>query len=326
MYTIPVYMDERPQGNRRNNRGNFTDFEMTKEYSSTMPRGGFSSTDGDYDLNDSGSWMTKFRTLKPEKNRRKEEKKFKDGERRRQKEEERKQKEQQKAQKKKKKDGRPGTSESGCKLSEFPMSSNNPSLPQFVETCVEFIDNEGMNTEGIYRIPGNKLQVELLQSKLQEDPSLDIHTLDIQVNAVATVLKNFFNDTEPLIPPSLHDELLEAAAKITEPDDESEGMPDKSSKLLALRGVLKKIYPTNYEVLKYFITHLKRVSQHKATHNMNSSNLAICLWPTLLRIDFTGKTYTDMTQMTKLPAIIVQTLIEQCGFFFHGEDEISEVV
>ena len=36
------------------------------------------------------------------------------------------------------------------------------------------------------------------------------------------------------------------------------GMPDKSSKLLALRGVLKKIYPTNYEVLKYFITHLKR--------------------------------------------------------------------
>lgn len=327
VYTIPVYTDERPQGNRRrDNRGNFTDFEMTKEYSSTMPRGGFSSADGDYDLNDSGSWMTKFRTLKPEKNRRKEEKKFKDGERRRLKEEERKQKEQQKAQKKKKKDGRPGTSESGCKLSEFPMSSNNPSLPQFVETCVEFIDNEGMNTEGIYRIPGNKLQVELLQGKLQEDPSLDIHTLDIQVNAVATVLKNFFNDTEPLIPPSLHDELLEAAANITEPDDESEGMPDKSSKLLALRGVLKKIYPTNYEVLKYFITHLKRVSQHKSTHNMNSSNLAICLWPTLLRIDFTGKTYTDMTQMTRLPAIIVQTLIEQCGFFFHGEDEISEVV
>lgn len=69
-----------------------------------------------------------------------------------------------------------------------------------------------------------------------------------------------------------------------------------------------------------------RVSQHKSTHNMNSSNLAICLWPTLLRIDFTGKTYTDMTQMTRLPAIIVQTLIEQCGFFFHGEDEISEVV
>ncbi|XP_048781294.2 rho GTPase-activating protein 5-like isoform X4 [Ostrea edulis] len=327
VYTIPVYTDERPQGNRRRDiRGNFRecDTDMPKEYSHTMPRGGFPGED--FDLNDSGSWMTKFRTLKPDKNRRKEEKRIKDDERRRQKEEERKQKEQQKAQKKKKKDGRPGTSESACKLSEFPMSSNNPSLPQFVETCVEYIDNEGMNTEGIYRIPGNKLQVELLHGRLQEDPSIEIRKLDIQVNAVATVLKNFINDTEPLIPPNLHDELLEAAEKITEQDDDSEGMPDKSSKLLALRGVLKKIYPTNYEVLKYFITHLQRVSQFKATHNMNSSNLAICLWPTLLRIDFTGKTYTDMTQMTKLPAIIVQTLIEQCGFFFHGEDEISEVV
>lgn len=54
---------------------------------SGLLQGGFSGADGDYDLNDSGSWMTKFRTLKPEKNRRKEEKKFKDGERRRQKEE-----------------------------------------------------------------------------------------------------------------------------------------------------------------------------------------------------------------------------------------------
>ena len=29
----------------------------------------------------------------------------------------------------------------------------------------------GMSTEGIYRIPGNKLQVELLQSKLQDGES-----------------------------------------------------------------------------------------------------------------------------------------------------------
>jgi len=48
------------------------------------------------------------------------------------------------------------------------MSCSNPSLPQLVETCVEFIEAEGMHTEGIYRIPGNKQQVDLLQAKLQE--------------------------------------------------------------------------------------------------------------------------------------------------------------
>ncbi|KAK3101435.1 hypothetical protein FSP39_003567 [Pinctada imbricata] len=79
-----------------------------------------------------------------------------------------KQKEQQKLQKKKKK----ALTESGyIKLGECQMSSSNPSVPQFVETCVEFLEEEGMNTEGIYRIPGNKQQVVDLQNKLNEGNS-----------------------------------------------------------------------------------------------------------------------------------------------------------
>ncbi|XP_033752621.1 rho GTPase-activating protein 5-like [Pecten maximus] len=288
----------------------------------TLPRfGGLMATSmdsADLDLNDSGSWASKMKTSKKQ---RKEQQKIKEDEKRRKKEEERKQKEQQKMQKKKKKDNRgTGMSESGCRLQEFPMSSANPSLPQFVETCVEYIDAEvkigRMHTEGIYRIPGNKQNVDLLNSKLQEDPSQDIKSLEIQVNAVATVLKNFFNETEPLIPSYLHDELLEAAEKFE--DDPQEEMP--TGRLLALRGVLKKLHPVNFEVLKYFITHLNRVSHHKDTHNMDTRNLALCLWPTILRIDFMS--YDKMATGTKLPAEIIQTLIEQCGFFFHGEDEV----
>lgn len=44
------------------------------------------------------------------------------------------------------------------------------------------------------------------------DETADIKSLDIPVNAVATALKQFFNDlTEPLIPTRLHDELTEAS-------------------------------------------------------------------------------------------------------------------
>ena len=57
-----------------------------------------------------------------------------------------KQKEQQKLQKKiKKKDSKAaGQSESGTSLSDFAMSPNNPSVPHFIEKCVEFIEAEGM--------------------------------------------------------------------------------------------------------------------------------------------------------------------------------------
>ena len=52
----------------------------------------------------------------------------------------------------------------------------------------------------------------MIHPVLVSDPNVDISTLEIQVNAVATVLKGFFMDlTDPLIPQSLYEELIHAA-------------------------------------------------------------------------------------------------------------------
>ena len=58
---------------------------------------------------------------------------------------EKKQKEQQKLQKKiKKKDSKAaGQSESGISLHDYSMSPSNPSVPHFIEKCVDFIEAEG---------------------------------------------------------------------------------------------------------------------------------------------------------------------------------------
>ncbi|VDI33984.1 Rho GTPase-activating protein 5, partial [Mytilus galloprovincialis] len=202
----PQYSDDNFPGSPHGYHEEENPYDTIENYG-TFPGSMTSSMDGELDLNSSGGWRRKKDIEKDTLRKQKKEEKL------RRKEEERKQKELQKKQKKlhKKSDGRPGTSESGCRLVDFQMSSTNPSLPQYVETCVEFIREEGINAEGIYRIPGNKQQVEILQVKLQEDPNVDIRSLDIQVNTVATVLKSFFKDTEPLIPPNLQEELLEAA-------------------------------------------------------------------------------------------------------------------
>ncbi|XP_052064008.1 rho GTPase-activating protein 190-like isoform X6 [Mytilus californianus] len=326
----PQYSDDNFPGSPHGYPEEENPYDTIENYG-TFPGSMTSSMDGELDLNSSGGWRRK-KDLEKDTLR-----KIKKEEKLRRKEEERKQKELQKKQKKlhKKTDGRPGTSESGCRLVDFQMSSTNPSLPQYVETCVEFIREEvmtfvnvpweeldrGINAEGIYRIPGNKQQVEILQLKLQEDPNVDIRSLDIQVNTVATVLKSFFKDTEPLIPPNLQEELLEAAEKYVENREAGKEpeIPEKSTRLVAIRGVLRKISPVNYEVLKYFITHLNELSQHKEKHSMDSRNLALCLWPTILRMDFSS--YDKMAQSTKIPGEVIQTLIDQCGFFFHGEAE-----
>ncbi|XP_076471931.1 rho GTPase-activating protein 190-like isoform X2 [Babylonia areolata] len=263
--------------------------------------------EGVYDLNDSGHWSHRipgFKTLRdPEKNRKKEE-------RRRLKEEEKRTKETQKRKYKKKESKAFSPSQSGCYLEDFPTSPTTPLVPLFVEKCITFIESEGMCTEGIYRIPGNRAPGELLVSKFQEDPNVDILSLDIPINAVATVLKSFFNDlSEPLVPRALHAELMEAA-----------GMPDKSSRLLMLRGVIKKLPEQNFEVLKYLVSHLYRVSERQEENNMDERNLSRCWWPTIMRMEFAS--YESMLQISPLPEEIVLTLIHQCHFFFFGGNEV----
>ncbi|XP_055899613.1 rho GTPase-activating protein 35-like isoform X3 [Biomphalaria glabrata] len=253
------------------------------------------------DLNDSGNW-SRFRfTLRDKDKRKKDEK-------RRQKEEEKRAKEAQKKFKKKEKAS--GTSTSGVSLEDFPTALENPNIPQFVYKCVSYIEAEGMKTEGLYRIPGNKAQGELFVNKFAVDPNVDISTLEIPVNAIATLLKSFFSDlSEALIPEKLCDELMEAAE-----------MTDKSSRLLMLRGVIKKLPLQNFEVLKYIISHLFKVSQNHEFNSMNSRNLAKCWWPTLIRLQF--KSYEKLIQGSQVPEDIVQNLIEQCAFFFHGGNEV----
>ena len=64
-----------------------------------------------------------------------------------------------------------------------------------------------------------------------------------------------------------------------------------------------------------------RVTQHSSCNSMDSKNLAICWWPTLMWPEITSM---DTMMLTTRPLEeLVQLLIEQCGFFFHGESEVE---
>lgn len=115
-------------------------------------------------------------------------------------------------------------------LPEFVKSEKN-----FLEKCIEFIELEGLDSEGIYRVPGNRAHVDLLYKAFEEgeiffsgsrvlniflffvsflDPNSDIEQLDIPVNAVATALKDFFSKhLPPIFEPDLMTELEDIAGK-----------------------------------------------------------------------------------------------------------------
>ncbi|XP_015230758.1 PREDICTED: rho GTPase-activating protein 5 isoform X1 [Cyprinodon variegatus] len=183
-------------------------------------------------------------------------------------------------------------------------------IPLFVEKCVDYIERTGLTTEGLYRVSGNKTDQDNLQKLFDQDHSIDLGQMDVAVNAVAGALKAFFADLpDPLIPYVLHPELVEAAK-----------IMDYIERVQVLREIVKKFPSINYQVFKYIITHLNRVSQHSKTTLMTADNLSICFWPTLMRPDFENK---DTLSTTKLNQAVIETFIMQSDYFFHG-GEIAE--
>ncbi|XP_060615470.2 LOW QUALITY PROTEIN: rho GTPase-activating protein 5 [Anolis sagrei] len=178
-------------------------------------------------------------------------------------------------------------------------------IPFFVEKCVDFIEDTGLCTEGLYRVSGNKTDQDNIQKQFDQDHNISLESMDVTVNAVAGALKAFFADLpDPLIPYSLHPELVEASKIL-----------DKTERLYELKEIVKKFHPVNYEVFRYIITHLNRVSQQSRTNFMTADNLSICFWPTLMRPDFENR---EFLSTTKILQSVIETFIQQCQFFFYG--------
>ncbi|KAG8448430.1 hypothetical protein GDO86_015502 [Hymenochirus boettgeri] len=183
------------------------------------------------------------------------------------------------------------------------VTSERP-IPVFIEKCVEYIETTGMTTEGIYRVSGNKSEMEALQRQFDQDHNLDLAEKDFTVNTVAGALKSFFSELpDPLVPYNMQTELVEAF-KIN----------DQEQKLQAMKDLLKKFPKENHEIFRYVICHLNRVSQHHHLNLMTSENLSICFWPTLMRPDFTTM---DALTATRTYQTIIELFIHQCAFFFY---------
>merc|ERR1712141_240473 len=95
-------------------------------------------------------------------------------------------------------------------LEDFRTSDDNP-IPVFLQKAIEFIEKEGLDAEGLYRVPGNRAHVELLFQKFDENSDIRIEELDIAVSAVATAVKDFFFKR---LPPLLGQEFMEELESI----------------------------------------------------------------------------------------------------------------
>ncbi|XP_059107143.1 rho GTPase-activating protein 4 [Peromyscus eremicus] len=162
----------------------------------------------------------------------------------------------------------------GGDLETFIRSSGQP-VPPVVESCIRFINLNGLQHEGIFRVSGAQARISEIRDAFErgEDPLVEgctAHDLD----SVAGVLKLYFRSLEPpLFPLDMFNELL-ASAELEAVGERVEPVSHLLSRLP--RPVLV--------VLRYLFTFLNHLTQYSDENMMDSYNLAVCFGPTLLPV------------------------------------------
>ncbi|XP_007233632.3 rho GTPase-activating protein 22 isoform X1 [Astyanax mexicanus] len=146
--------------------------------------------------------------------------------------------------------------------------------PLLVEQCVDFIREQGLDEEGLFRMPGQANLVKELQDafdcgdKPQFDSNTDVHT-------VASLLKLYLRELpEPVIPFCKYDDFLSCAQILAKDEEEA---------LQQLWQQVKTLPPANFNLLKYICKFLDEVQSHSMQNKMSVQNLATVFGPNILR-------------------------------------------
>lgn len=262
-------------------------------------------------------------------------------------------------------------------------------VPIIVDKCISYIEECGLDSEGVYRIPGHKQYTDALFDDLlnrQKDVELKLYnSSQINVNIVATVIKEYFRHLhEPIIggsqnlkyyidlsreyfqtpatkndstktditnnkhiiftniksslPSSINAKNLKpnlisgpisdmnvSSSSSSSTDKDLQLKPasivnnlNEKQQVIELTRVIRekflKLNRVNYLTLRALFLHLNVVASHSNKNNMDSNNLAICWWPTILRPNFVGLSETENLRKTLQP--LIKFMIDNAKIIF----------
>uniref|UniRef100_A0A671MRJ7 Rho GTPase-activating protein 24 n=1 Tax=Sinocyclocheilus anshuiensis TaxID=1608454 RepID=A0A671MRJ7_9TELE len=169
-------------------------------------------------------------------------------------------------------------------------------VPILVEKCAEFIREQGLIEEGIFRLPGQDNQVKQFREAFDagERPSFPS---DTDVHTVASLLKLYLRELpEPVVPWTQYQDFLDSTL-----------MLDGKEKLEEQISLLPKV---NYNLLSYICRFLFEVQQNSKVNKMSVENLATVMGVNLFKPQVEDAIRTPMIQK------VMTVMIRHHGLLF----------
>ncbi|KAL4230824.1 ADP-ribosylation factor GTPase-activating protein agd4 [Mactra antiquata] len=162
----------------------------------------------------------------------------------------------------------------GDMLEDQPLT--NDDIPVIISTCIDFIQQHGIKTTGLYRKAEQEAKIKGLLQKFHEDARSVVLRVDEEsVDLVCNVLKRFLRTlADPLLTKQLYERWLHTASQT-----------DHNVKLQWYKYLLQQLPRINYLTLKTLAVHLSKLSKHSKENLMTLSNISIAFGPTLMNTD-----------------------------------------
>lgn len=211
----------------------------------------------------------------------------------------------------------PGSFALGVKLANCPTRGDNDLVPLIVRTCTEAVERNGMESVGIYRIPGNTAAVNALKEWTSVGGMEVCNILDTRwkdVNVVSSFLKLWLRSLpEPLLTDKLYPFFIDANR-----------INSHSQRLHKIRNLLRKLPREHYECLKFLVMHLYEVAQHSEANRMEVRNVSLMFGPSIVRPsdDSMATMVTHMSDQCR----IVETFLQYREWMFNDEGTSDDIV
>lgn len=216
---------------------------------------------------------------------------------------------------------------------------SSPLVPLIVLKCIQAVEANGMDFEGIYRKSGGSSQLKIITQLFERGQRFDLDDCDRfnDVSAVTSVLKNYFRELpEPLLTYELHEAFIEAAETSSssaqqhadgdaglsssmvgraDGEDGSVATTPSSSKKERMLHLIRQLPAPHHDTLKVLCLHLKRIGDRQAENRMTARNLGVVFGPTLMRSRDPSREFADMGQKS----ITVEWLCENAEAVFDSE-------
>ncbi|XP_023865922.1 rho GTPase-activating protein 12 isoform X4 [Salvelinus sp. IW2-2015] len=191
----------------------------------------------------------------------------------------------------------------GCSLSDL-CQGENASVPSFVTMCIDHVENNALNVDGLYRVSGNLAVIQKLRFAVNHDEKVDLEEgkwEDIHVTTGA--LKMFFRELpEPLFTYNLFHDFVNAIK-----------IPDYVQRVQSIKELVKRLPKPNQDTMQALFKHLRKVIDHGEENRMTTQSVAIVFGPTLLRPE--TETWNMAVHMVYQNQIVELILLEYEGIF-----------